>query len=99
MFAHSSIENAGIISVALGAGIVFMAYHLPALGAMAFVTAGYHMTNHAFYKTLLMLGTGAVEDRVGTRDLNKLGGLIRIDALDGPALSHRSLVNRRRAPL
>ncbi len=77
MLAHSSIENAGIITVALGAGMVFAAYHLPALAAIAFVTAAYHMTNHSFYKTLLLLGTGAVEDRVGTRDLDKLGGLIR----------------------
>ena len=77
MLAHSSIENAGIITVALGAGMVFAAHHLPALAAIAFVTAAYHITNHSFYKTLLLLGAGAVEDRVGTRDLDRLGGLIR----------------------
>lgn len=77
MLAHSSIENAGITTAALGAGFVFTAYHLPALAAIAFVTATYHMTNHSFYKTLLLLGSGAVEDRAGTRDLDKLGGLIR----------------------
>ncbi len=77
MLAHSSIENAGIITVGLGAGLVFAACHLPACAAIAFVAAGYHMTNHSFYKTLLLLGAGAVEDRVGTRDLDKLGGLIR----------------------
>ena len=39
MLAHSSIENAGIITVALGAGFVFTAYHLPACAAIAFVAA------------------------------------------------------------
>ena len=77
MLAHSSIENAGIVTVGLGAGLVFTACHLPACAAIAFVAAGYHLTNHSFYKTLLLFGAGAVEDRVGTRDLDKLGGLIR----------------------
>ncbi|MGO8745100.1 MAG: proton-conducting transporter membrane subunit [Thermoguttaceae bacterium] len=77
MLAHSSIENAGIITVALGAGFVFTAYHLSACAAIAFVAAAYHMTNHSFYKTLLLLGAGAVEEQAGTRDLDKLGGLIR----------------------
>lgn len=78
MLAHSSIENAGLITVGLGAGLVFTSYHMPAIAAIAFVASGYHMTNHSFYKTLLLMGSGVVEDRTGTRDLDKLGGLIRI---------------------
>jgi len=77
MLAHSSVENAGIITAALGAGFVFTAQHMPVLGALAFVAGGYHMVNHSIYKSLLLLGAGVVEDRTGTRDLDKLGGLIR----------------------
>jgi hydrogenase-4 component B len=35
------------------------------------------MINHSVYKALLFLGAGTVDDRAGTRDLNKLGGLVR----------------------
>jgi hydrogenase-4 component B len=77
MLAHSSIENIGIVTVGLGAGIVFTAYGRPMLAGIAFVAAFYHMINHSIYKALLFLGAGTVNDRAGTRDLNLLGGLIR----------------------
>jgi hydrogenase-4 component B len=77
MLAHSSIENIGIVTVGLGAGIIFTAYSRPALAGIAFVAAFYHMINHSVYKALLFLGAGTVNDRAGTRDLNRLGGLIR----------------------
>jgi hydrogenase-4 component B len=77
MLAHSSIENIGIVTVGLGAGMIFTAYGKPALAGIAFIAAFYHMVNHSMYKSLLFLGAGTVDDRAGTRDLNKLGGLIR----------------------
>lgn len=77
MLAHSSIENIGIVTVGLGAGIVFSSYGKMALAGIAFVTAFYHMINHSVYKALLFLGAGTVDDCAGTRDLNQLGGLIR----------------------
>ncbi|HXQ22711.1 MAG TPA: proton-conducting transporter membrane subunit, partial [Candidatus Acidoferrales bacterium] len=77
MLAHSSIENIGIVTTGLGAGLIFTAYGRPALAGIAFIAAFYHMVNHSAYKTLLFLGAGTVDDRTGTRDLNRLGGLIR----------------------
>jgi hydrogenase-4 component B len=77
MLAHSSIENIGIVAVGLGAGIIFTTYNKPALAGIAFITAFYHMINHSVYKSLLFLGAGVVDNCAGTRDLNKLGGLIR----------------------
>jgi hydrogenase-4 component B len=77
MLAHSSIENIGIVTSGLGAGFVFTAAHLPVLAAIAFVAALYHLTNHSIYKALLFLGAGTVDYRVGTRDLDRLGGLIK----------------------
>jgi hydrogenase-4 component B len=76
MLAHSSIENIGIVTAGLGAGVIFATYGKPALAGIAFVAAFYHMINHSVYKALLFLGAGALDDRAGTRDLNKLGGLI-----------------------
>jgi len=77
MLAHSSIENVGIVVAGLGAGMVFVAAGHPALAAIAFVAALYHTINHSLYKTLLFFGVGAVETRAGTRDMDRLGGLIK----------------------
>jgi len=76
MLAHSSIENMGIVTAGLGAGLVFIASAHPALAAIAFLAALYHMTNHSVYKALLFLGAAVVDSRAGTRDLDRLGGLI-----------------------
>jgi hydrogenase-4 component B len=77
MLAHSSIENIGIVTAGLGAGLVFTAYGRSLPAGIAFIAAFYHMINHSVYKALLFLGAGTVDDRTGTRDLNRLGGLIR----------------------
>jgi hydrogenase-4 component B len=77
MLAHSSIENAGIITAGFGAGMVFVATNHPMPAAIAFVAGMYHLINHSLYKTLLFFGAGTVESQTGTRDMDKLGGLIR----------------------
>ena len=77
MLAHSSVENMGIITAGLGAGFVFFSMGHPVLAGLAFIAALYHMTNHSLYKSLLFLSAGAVEYRSGTRDMDRMGGLIR----------------------
>jgi hydrogenase-4 component B len=78
LLAHSSIENMGIVTIGLGAGVIFAACQQPLLAGMAFIAAFYHMINHSLYKSLLFLGAGVVDERTGTRDLDKLGGLMRL---------------------
>jgi len=77
MLAHSSIENLGIVTAGLGAGFVFLASAFPILAGIAFIAAFYHLANHSLYKSLLFLGAGAVDGSVGTRDMDRLGGLIK----------------------
>ncbi len=77
MLAHSSIENIGLVTAGLGAGMIFAACQKPVLAGIAFIASFYHLINHSMYKSLLFFGAGTVDDRVGTRDLNQLGGLIR----------------------
>lgn len=77
MLAHSSIENIGIVTAALGAGFVFLATGHPVIASIALTAGLYHMTNHSIYKALLFLGAGTVDASAGTRDLDLLGGLIR----------------------
>jgi hydrogenase-4 component B len=77
MLAHSSIENVGIVLAGFGSGMAFVAAKHPALAAIAFTAGLYHLINHSLYKTLLFVGVGAVEAQTGTRDMDRLGGLIK----------------------
>ncbi|HEY6484512.1 MAG TPA: hydrogenase 4 subunit B [Steroidobacteraceae bacterium] len=76
LLAWSSIENLGIIFTGIGLAIVFYGVGMPAFGALALIAALYHSLNHAFIKSLLFLGTGAVLHSTGQRNLGRLGGLI-----------------------
>ncbi len=77
MLANSSIENMGIITTGVGAGLVFMALRQPILAGIAWIAALYQMTNHSVYKSLLFFGAGAIDTITGTRRLDRLGGLIK----------------------
>jgi formate hydrogenlyase subunit 3/multisubunit Na+/H+ antiporter MnhD subunit len=76
LLAWSSIENLGIIFAGIGLAMVFNGVGMPAVGALALIAALYHSLNHAFIKSLLFLGTGAVLHATGQRSLGRLGGLI-----------------------
>lgn len=77
LLAHSSVENAGIITTAFGASVIFLAADHRVAAAMAFVAALYHLFNHSIFKTLLFMGAGALERSTGMRDLDRLGGLLK----------------------
>jgi hydrogenase-4 component B len=76
LLAFSSIENIGIIFSGFGLAIVFFGVGMTSLGALALIAVLYHCLNHAFMKSLLFLGTGAVLHSTGERNLGRLGGLI-----------------------
>ena len=76
LLAWSSIENVGIIFTALGLAMVFHGVGMPGLAALALIASLYHALNHAFMKSLLFCGTGAVLHSTGERNLGRLGGLI-----------------------
>ncbi len=77
MLAHSSIENMGLIAVALGAAFTFRAAHFPDLAWIAGIAALYQILNHSLYKSLLFLGAGAIDLGAGDLEMDHLGGLGR----------------------
>ena len=77
LLAYSSIENIGLLFVGIGLGLLFKAYQMNALSALALTAALYHVFSHACFKSLLFLATGSVLHATGERSLGKLGGLIR----------------------
>lgn len=76
LLAYSSIENMGIIVLAIGLALLFNSAHLSLFAALALVAALFHCFNHALFKSLLFLCTGNVLHATGERNLGKLGGLI-----------------------
>jgi hydrogenase-4 component B len=77
LLAYSSIENIGLLFSGIGLTLLFSAHDMPPMAALALTAVLYHALGHAFFKSLLFVGTGAVLHATGERNLGKLGGLIR----------------------
>jgi hydrogenase-4 component B len=77
LLAYSSVENIGIILLGVGASMVFLKLNFPVLAAFSLAAGLYHLINHAIFKGLLFLCAGSVYKATGTRDMEKLGGLIK----------------------
>jgi hydrogenase-4 component B len=77
LLAYSSIENVGIVLLALGASMLFTAAGDPVWAAIAFAAALTQIAAHAVFKVLLFLAAGAFERATGGLDLDRLGGLLR----------------------
>jgi len=66
LLAYSTVSHLGLITLLFGFGTKF-----------AVVVALFHIMNHAAFKASLFMIAGAVDHQSGTRDTNKLGGLIK----------------------
>ncbi|MDK7723394.1 hydrogenase 4 subunit B [Slackia exigua] len=76
LLAYHSVENIGIILLGVGLAFIGVAMDQPALAGLALLAGIYHMLNHAMFKGLLFLGAGSVLYATGTRNMEKMGGLI-----------------------
>ena len=77
LLAFHSIENVGIIALALGAAILLRAHGDAVWADLAFAAALLHTANHAAFKALLFLAAGAFGEAAGALELDRLGGLLR----------------------
>jgi hydrogenase-4 component B len=77
LLAYSTIENAGIMLLGLGAGMTALAYDRGELAAVVVAASLYHVLNHAVFKGLLFLGAGSVVAATGVRQIESFGGLLR----------------------
>jgi formate hydrogenlyase subunit 3/multisubunit Na+/H+ antiporter MnhD subunit len=76
LLAYSTIENIGVIFVNLGLALAFQANGFIGAAALALTAALFHALNHSLFKGLLFFGAGAAQSATGTRDMDRLGGLI-----------------------
>jgi formate hydrogenlyase subunit 3/multisubunit Na+/H+ antiporter MnhD subunit len=78
MLAYCTIENIGIIGIGIGVGLIGMGNNTPILYFLGFGGALLHVLNHSLFKSLLFYSAGSVYQQTHTRDMDKLGGLIRV---------------------
>ena len=76
LLAYHTVENIGIIFIGLGLALGFRTNGMQAAAALAMTAALFHVFNHSLFKSLLFFGSGAVLNATGTRDMERLGGLI-----------------------
>lgn len=77
LLAYHSVENIGIILLGVGAGMIFYSNGQTALAGLALAAGLYHTMNHALFKGLLFIGAGSVLHSVKTKDMEKMGGLLK----------------------
>ncbi len=81
LHAYHSIGQMGYILLGIGTAHYFLLSASPllhTLAVLALIGALSHTINHALFKGLLFLCTGSVQYATGTKDLDKLGGLITL---------------------
>ncbi len=86
ILAYSSIENMGLILLALGLGLWGLTSHHPVVAALGLAGAFLHVWNHSLMKSLMFLGAGSVMHGAGGRDMERLGGLLKRMPRTGLAL-------------
>jgi multicomponent Na+:H+ antiporter subunit D len=76
LLAYHSISQMGYVIMSAGIGMILLSRGTRPDVALLAITGGlYHLINHAAFKGLLFLNAGALEYRLGTRDLKEMGGL------------------------
>ncbi len=85
LLAYHSVENIGIICMGLGLAMLGRSLGRPELVVLGLAGALLHVWNHGLFKALLFLSAGSVLHATGTREIDRLGGLLRRMPLTGLA--------------
>jgi len=94
LLAYSSIGQTGYVVLALGVSLWTAAAADPAVRALSMVAvlgALFHVLNHSALHGLLFMTSGGLRYMTGTRDLNKLGGLITLMPVSAAVAAFGSL--------
>jgi formate hydrogenlyase subunit 3/multisubunit Na+/H+ antiporter MnhD subunit len=75
--AYSSIENIGLILMAFGVGLWGLTSGHRLVALLGLGGGLLHLWNHSMMKGLMFLGAGGVLHGAGTRDMERLGGLLK----------------------
>jgi hydrogenase-4 component B len=71
------IGQIGYMFLGIGLGVFLLPVN-PPLATIALISGIFHLLNHTMYKSCLFLNAGSILYKTGARDLNKVGGLMRL---------------------
>lgn len=75
--AFSTIENIGIILIAIACAVILNSQHYPVSAAFALCAVFYHITAHALFKSLLFMGAGSLIHGSHAKNMDDMGGFIK----------------------
>ncbi len=75
LLAYSSVENVGIIFIGIGISILGRYYSNDTVTILGMGGAILHSLNHSFFKPMLIMGAGSIQNATGTLHMDQLGGL------------------------
>ncbi len=78
LLAYHSIENIGIIMIGIGLYVTLSVAGAQKLAMLSLAAALFHTLNHAVFKALLFMAAGSVVNSTGTRNIEKMGGLVKV---------------------
>ncbi len=76
LLAYSTTDNLGLVLLGVGASGLFAATGHRTLSAVALLASLLHVVFHAGFKGVLFLAAGSMQKATGTKDLDRLGGLL-----------------------
>lgn len=76
LLAYSSVENVGIVAMALGTALLARSQGLAAVAVVALVAALFHTASHALFKTALFFESGSLQHAGAGRNLDAMGGIL-----------------------
>jgi formate hydrogenlyase subunit 3/multisubunit Na+/H+ antiporter MnhD subunit len=77
LLAYSTADNMGLVLIGVGASGLFASTGHRIVASIAMVSALLLTVNHAAFKGSLFLSAGSVQVATGSRDLDRLGGLMK----------------------
>ncbi len=84
--AYSSIENVGLVALGLGIGVWGVTSGHATMAALGFAGGLLHVWNHALMKGLMFFAAGSVLHGTGTKDIERLGGVMKQMPRTGAAM-------------
>ena len=77
LLAFSTIENVGILGMALGSAFLARSWNNGWAMDLALIAFFWHTLQHMLFKSLLFMGAGNIIQATHTRNLERLGGLLK----------------------
>ncbi len=78
ILAYSSVENIGIVGIGIAVGMLGLYYNNSVVAMLGFIGGAFHILNHSVFKSLLFMGAGSVYLKTHTKNIEQLGGLVKV---------------------